>query len=326
MGSVRLSYYLFMLAVCAISQLPAPAQRVDTSFIKSFERPNVTEIYTGISGTRFNFHRARDRRDDYRLAANNSGYLGAYVNYKWLSLQYAFNIPGTQLARNIKLQYTSFRFRFGGRRMTFIPFYSSYNGLLIPAEHAGSFAAFRGIKFNQAGLDYFYYTNTRRFSFRAAHSFSEQQVKPAGALFFMATPMWQKISWPTPTTGLVSDPATYDLLASGPEWISVLVRAGYAYSFSFRQGAWMFSPAVVAGAGPLREINTGNHRYKIATDMQAWLTGGYNGPDYYAYLRASWQELRTNLFLKNMDKVNMAVSLTVGHRLHHLRKKILGVL
>ncbi|WP_276482961.1 DUF4421 family protein [Paraflavitalea pollutisoli] len=121
-----------MLLLCTGAVLNAQVGRVDTSYIQRFARPNMVEAGPGVYSMSFTFSRRRERNSNFKLSANSSHYLGAYANYKWLSLQYAFNLPGTQLDRNVKLQYTSIRFRFGGRKLVFHPFYDSYNSLLIP--------------------------------------------------------------------------------------------------------------------------------------------------------------------------------------------------
>ncbi len=126
------SLLITMLLLCTGAVLNAQVGRVDTSYIQRFARPNMVEAGPGVYSMSFTFSRRRERNSNFKLSANSSHYLGAYANYKWLSLQYAFNLPGTQLDRNVKLQYTSIRFRFGGRKLVFHPFYDSYNSLLIP--------------------------------------------------------------------------------------------------------------------------------------------------------------------------------------------------
>ncbi|MBA4166363.1 MAG: DUF4421 family protein, partial [Chitinophagaceae bacterium] len=83
----------------------------DSGYIRSFRRDNVIENNTGLYRTSFNFTNG-DHKHDYRLVANSSGYLGAYLSYKWFSFNYSFAIPGTQLDHHNKFHYTSLRYRF----------------------------------------------------------------------------------------------------------------------------------------------------------------------------------------------------------------------
>ncbi len=309
------------------TMLSAQTGSVDTNYIRTFDKPNVIEFYPGMYSTRFNFTTPGERKTDYRLVANSSGYAGTYLNYKWLSLEYSFAMPGTQLDRNVKLQYTSLGFRFGGRQMRFHPFYDSYNGLLIPEKgRRRNFKPFRNIQFRNAGMDIFYFPGAKRFSFSAANYFSEHQTKSAGAVFMMATPLWQKVNWQNPSRNLISDSATFNLLSANPQWVSVIARIGYTYNFSFRKGKWSIAPAVLIGGGGLREINTSEKKLQAVTDIQGWLNGGYNGPDYYLYFNASWDNLQANLFIKNLHQVNTDFSITAGYRFHSLKRKVLGIL
>jgi hypothetical protein len=323
---------LNILLLSFLLMIPRPAlfaqhSSIDSGYIRLFEKTNVIELYPGIYSTRFNFSNRGEPKSNYRLVANSSGFVGFYLGYKWFSLKYSWAIPGTQLAKNIKLQSTSLGFSFGMRKYSFRPFYNVYDGLLIPADlRSRDFRAFRDIKFTEAGLDMFYFFRTDRFSFRAANGFSEQQIKSKGSFFLKLTPMWQKVNWEDPSRDVITDSATYTLLAYDPEWFSMIARIGYGYNFSFKKGKWSIAPSVLIGGGALREINTGVDHLQLVTDIQASLRAGFNSPLYYVYGTVRWGDLKTNLFIKNLHQVNSNFSITGGYRFRSLKKKILRVL
>ena len=319
---VLLTGFLFigLLTQCSCN---AQEHVVDSNYIKAFERSNVIEIYPGIYSTRFYFSNPRQRKNDYSLVANSNAHISTNLNYKWLSLRYSWAMPGTQLDRKVKLQYTSLGLNFGGKQMRFRPFYESYNGLLVPFQKIkDSFNIFEGIQFTSAGFDYYFFTNTKLFSFSAAKSFSQKQVKSAGSVFLMVTPSWQKINWKTPSRDLVKDSATYSLLSQDPEWISLIARLGYTHNFVIDKGGWIIAPACMVGAGFLNEINTPGKRLQPISNLQAWINAGFNGPYYYFYFHAWWNNLQTNLLIKNMNQVNTNFSLTAGYRFPNFRKKL----
>ncbi|MEO8415350.1 MAG: DUF4421 family protein [Ginsengibacter sp.] len=325
----RTLYNIVFFFSSVLTYTPSYAQvhDVDSNYIHAFERTNVIEIYPDIYSTRFNFSNPRQRKNNYSLVANSNAHISTNVNYKWLSLGYSWAMPGTQLDKNVKLEYTSLGINFGGKQMRFRPFYESYNGLLVPVEKIkDSFKIFDGIEFTSAGFDYYFFTNTKLFSFSAAKSFSLKQVKSAGSVFFMVTPSWQKINWHSPSMDLVKDSATFHLLSQDPEWVSLMARIGYTHNFAIDKGKWIIAPAILMGAGFLREINTADRNLQAVTDMQAWLNAGYNGPYYYFYFHAWWNNLHTNLLIKNMNQVNTNFSLTAGYRFPDFHKKILGLL
>jgi len=319
-------FFLILFHLCGYGNLVAQQITVDSNFIRPFDKQNVLEVYPGNYNTLFNFTNTGERMHNYCLVVNSSGYLGAYVNYKWLSLNYEVNMPGTQLNKAVKFKYTSFHFRLGNRQMLFLPFYDSYNGLLIPEAQRRRYQPFRNIRFADAGFDYYYFTNTKVCSFRAGNFFSEQQIKPAGAFFLMTTPIWQQINWTSPTRNLISDSATYTLLSSNPQWISLVSRVGYSYNFIFSKGKWILSPALLFGGGGLQEINSINKKIRGVSNVQVWLNAGYNGPNYYCYLNTHWNNLQTNLFIKNMHQVKLDCSVTCGYRFNNFKNKILSIL
>lgn len=309
------------------SAIFAQRQLTDSSYIQSFIKTNVIEIYPSIYSTHFDFTHKGQHKNDYSLVANSSAHVSTNLNYKWLSLKYSWAMPGTELDKNVKLQYTSLSLNFGLRQMRFRPFYESYNGLLEPGQkHGDSFKIFNGIQFTDAGFDYYYFTNTKLFSFSAARSFSTNQAKSAGSIFLMATPSWQKINWKHPSENLLSDSSTFTLLSQSPEWISLIARIGYTYNFIFQKGKWIIAPALLTGAGMLKEINLPGKKLQPMTNLQGWINAGFNGPDYYFYFHAWWNFIQTNLLIKNMEQINTNFSITAGYRFPNFRKKMLGLL
>ena len=80
--------------------------------------------------------------------------------------------------------------------------------------------------------------------------------------------MWQKVNWEEPSRELIPDSTTFQLLSYDPEWFSLIARIGYSYNFSFKKGRWIIAPALVAGGGALKEVNTGIRHLQLVTDVQ----------------------------------------------------------
>lgn len=329
MSTMKISGWLFFLYGFLFTPILAGAQRfrIDTSYIKIFKRTNIAEIYGGDHSTHFNFSDRHVFKSNFRLVANSSAYIGGYFNYKWLSLKYSFALPGTELEKDTKFKYTSLGYRFSGRRKIVHLFYDTYNGLLIPVgNRKDSFETFRDIRFWDAGLDFYYFFNAKKYSYYAANNFSERQLKPAGSFLIMITPMFQKINWEHPSRDLIRDSLTYDLLSTDPGWFSFISRAGYTYNFVWHHGKWSIAPVLLVGAGFMKEINTEKNGLQWVSDIRTWIKAGYNGRTYYVYLNAKWGTLQTNLLIKTMHQVDDNISITAGYRFESLNKKILGIL
>ncbi len=334
----------FFTIGCLLTCGKVHAQRwgADTSYIHAFPKKNVVEVFSGQYGTHFDFTSHDNRKNNYKLVANTSGYLGTYINYKWLSFKYSWSIPGTRLDENTGFHYTSLSFKITQGNMLFRPFYHSYNGLLIPERKERRrmiYTPFRDIHVSDAGTDLYYLTNAKKFSFNAANYFSERQVKSAGSFLFMATPMWERLSRnarpaqgaavpqhvnSTAATSTRTPPASF--LASNIQWFSLIGRVGYTYNFVLAKGRWSVAPAVLLGGGGLKELNTTDKYIRSIYDVQSWINAGYNGTNYYLYLNAKWNSRETNLLIRNMHQTDTDLSLTTGFRLGNLKRKILGVL
>ena len=321
------TFQAFSAALVILAGTPANAQQPfqDSAYVYSFSRDNVIENNTGFYHTSFNFTNG-DKKHDYQLVANSSGYSGVYLSYKWFSLNYSFAIPGTQLDKQNKFHYTSLRYRFTDNHMMFEPFVNSFNGLLIPKGRRKKFEAFRNIQIRDAGMDIYYFTNIHHFSFRAAYNFSEQQKRSSGAFFLMGTPKWEQLHWSQPSRRFIQDSTTYGLLSSNPQSLCLIGRAGYAYNFVFNKGKWMVSPSIMAGEGALHQLNMSHLHLEKLTDLQGSLNAGYNGSLYYLYANASWEKIQTNLSIKSMRQVNTDISLTAGYRFGNAGNKILKIL
>ncbi|NIG56683.1 DUF4421 family protein [Chitinophaga sp. Cy-1792] len=322
MGYRITAYFSFVNVLWLLIPTLADCQsRPDSSYLRPFLKRNMAEVYTGLYYTNFNF---TGNKNSYQLRANSNAYIGADVSYKWLYVQLAFNIPGTSLDNRIKFKYQNYKFRWGNHRFVFQPYYQSYNGLLIPQASRNGYDAFRGIDFMSAGLDCYYFVNASRFSHKAGYAFSEDQTRSAGSLYFSLSGIWNKVRWPAPSKELITDSTTYALLSANPEWISVIPKAGYAYNLVHHK--WLLAPTVQAGAGALRELNTGNYSVRVVTELRATINGGYNGDNYYIYLSSDWYNLNTHLLIQDMQRVYWTLSLTAGMRFKSLPKKILGIL
>lgn len=319
----RYAVMCWLLVAAGITQ--AQVQR-DTSFIATFDRDNTVEIYPGYYTTRFNFTGYGKRPSSFRLTANTNAYAGFFVNYKWLAFQYAWGIPGTELAKGIKLKHVSFSFRYNRPRVSLYPFFDGYDGLLLQtAKPHARFDSFRGMQLFRAGLRAYYFTNTTHYAYRAGLSFSEQQLRSAGGVIFSAIPQWQQINWKSPSRALIRDSVTYQLLASDPQWLSLVAGTGYNYNWVFQKGKWIVSPALIAGIGGLKELNR-TRSVQPMLNLQAWVNAGYSGPVFYACINGTIQASQTHLIVRKLNTMDDEVSLTLGYRFKSHSKKILGML
>lgn len=298
----------------------------DSSYIHKYEKANVAEWDLGSYSRNFKFKPLHRHNTGLSLAANTNAYTGLYLNYNWLSIQYSWAIPGTELDNKVQLQHTSLAFRFNGKKLSFRPFYNYYNGLLLLTKiKQNEYDAFRNMKFYNAGLQAMYFTNTGKYSYKAGWGFGERQLKPAGGFILTAQPEWTRINWVAPTRDLVHDSLTYDLLSSNPQWGTLTLGTGYNYNIVFKKGLLIISPAAILNGGLLKELNNKNP-LQFVWGLQTWITAGYNGDPFYSYARAFYQFDKSDLIIRRMNTRYYDVSLTVGYRFGSFKKKLAGLL
>ncbi|PZR27083.1 MAG: hypothetical protein DI535_11755 [Citrobacter freundii] len=313
--------YLILLicTYCLTQQIVAQSPPADTTYIKPFAKTNYVEAYTGLYSSHYKFRDNNTRESNYQLRLNSSAYLGGDVSYKWFYIEYSFNIPGTKLDNQASFKYRAVKLRLGNRKFIYQPFFGYYNGLLVPKQGRDSYDQFRGIKFLTAGMEVQYYFNPTRYSPKAANAFSEIQRRSVGSPIITATAMWDKVKWPNPSRGLIRDPQTYDLLASNPEWLSFIVKGGYAYNFVKKK--WLIAPVGYLGAGMLRENTLGSPSYRAVTQVKGVLNAGYNGDNYYMYVCGVADNLSSRLLVKNVQHFSWNMFFTVGYRFKSPDKK-----
>lgn len=318
---------LFVGQFLLLVSTKAQQQKADTSFIQPFSKENVVELHPAVYKSNFLFRSMHSRAYNFRMVANSSAYTSVYAGYKWLAVTVSHSLPFTQLDKNVHLKYNSLSFHAGNDAFSVHPFYNSYNGLLIPEKrHSRDYVPFKDMSISNAGTDCYYYANSKTFSYHAAYSFSKKQIKNAGSFIAGISPLWQKIKWHQPSRSLIEDSSTYTLLASDPQWLSLTGRLGYTCNIALHHGSWCIVPTVLLGAGGVKELYSDRHTIQSVSDLQGSLTAGYNGADCYLYLTAWYDNLKTNLFVKNLEERNSDISLTVGYRFSNSKRKWLGIL
>ena len=187
------------------------------------------------------------------------------------------------------------------------------------------FDDFRNMDLHQAGMSIMYYTNPRKYSFKAALTFSEYQIRSAGAWIFYAEPRWNKMDWKNPNRKLISDSITFNLLTANPQWIGLNVGPGYTYNLSWKSGHWILAPAIFSGVGVLKEINNAQP-YKPSFFLRNRLNFGYNGFRFYAFILSYYDYGNSELITNDWRSNNYGVSLLIGYRFYTLKNKILGLI
>lgn len=311
------------------------AQRTrDTAWVKPFLKDNNIQLYGGYSGSSFIFQTKTTPREYFRLLANNAGYTGFNLNYKYLSLFYDFTLPYTSLAdrttglRNRNLSISQFGYRYGIEAG-----FQRVDGMLfeVRGRRREPPVTFENIRYRRYNANFYLFTNPKHFSYTAANFYSSLQQQTAGSLLFMFSPEYQQFSF-THANLIGDEPKdsmVYELVKPQPAWVSAIGYVGYSFNFVMEGGHWTISPTLLLGAGgqyPLYDNRFNPKEISLVYSAIGKINGGYNGEHFFSYLSVSHDYTRDHLPAAHLHLQNSDFSLTVGYRFSSLKHKILGLL
>lgn len=331
----RLYYSLLYLGLLfGGPRLFAQASRDSVRFV-NFSDSNYARVYSGFYHTMFSagtgsiingtgIHRGP------RLQANSSAYLGGEIDYKWLTIAYAFNIPRTSVlggrdrtVKAVNINVSHF-WKHWGLEAT----YQHDRGLVdqddLGLRTVNTVWQFVDYKYVGVNMDYFF--NPNRFSYKAADNFSMLQTRSGGSWLLMVTPAYQNFALQKNARDTaVKDTLLFNLLKGNTNHLILLGKFGYTHQFVWNGGHWSLSPLACIGPGLGFYLDNLHSRQKLypMIGYQGKLTLGYNGPKWYVYASGLYdlmQETQKNLGLKT---VNEGVSLGVGYRFPSSRHRIL---
>ena len=309
------------------------ALRAQDQLFQDFADSNNVRPYLGFYHTRFSAGNTLTRARQPRLQANTSAYLGAAVNYKWLSVYYALNIPRTSVlgGDNKTVKASQLIISRWWKRWGLEGSYQRDRGL-VDQDDPGSRmvnSVWQWADYKYVGINTSYFFNPSRFSYRAADNFARIQTRSGGSWFLMLTPSYQDFSLQRNARDTsVKDSILYNLISKDANHVVLLAKVGYTYAFSWGQGRWTCSPLFCIGPGAGVYLDQFHTHQRLFPDLgcQGRLTAGYNGDKWYTYLSGFYdlvQEPQKNLGLKT---INESASLSVGYRFHSLRRRILRIL
>ena len=326
------SYALFFI-IGITSFCSANAQfAIDGSYIKSFEKENDVEVYTGITKTSFRFRELANDNfvSQHKLFANTSAYTGFTIDYNWLSIGFSKNIPNTSVARqSTSIKALGIHLRKTHEKFLFEAGTDKYRGLILQVNRRQrEYEYYDDINYRSYFTRITYIFNAEKFSLNAARNYSVLQAKSAGSFMAIVSPFFQRF---TLKGGFreyeESDSAFLSEISKKPFSVNFLVSGGYTYNFIFNNGEWSINPGIFAGPAIQKNISPKEGQsLKLIANYQLVFNGGYNGQNFYFHVNAIYNNVINHFMNSKMSIQNRGVSLTVGCRMGKLKNKILGVL
>ena len=302
------------------------SQTVDSSYIKTFIKENDVEAYSDWRSYRLRFlSTAHDARKNFSLVSKSMLYTGVNLDYKWFSVGYGFNVPGTERDRtgthhDLFLHVNSIK-----HVIIWQAYIKKYNGLLAPVNsRSNHFNQYAGVHLTEAGGSVLLPLNHKTFSYNAAHYLNQQQLRSSGSMLVSFNPFYHLVKL-SDTIPEVSDKRALHFLTSSPKWVTGAFSVGYAYNFIGYEGRWNVSPEFDVGYGESRFLKP-SLQWRNSIQYNANITFGYSTQFFYSYLTGFYHNFKNNFAQEGVSELNSGLSFTCGYRIGSLKKKILHLL
>ena len=312
------------------------SQGADSSYVRRFQKENDVEVYSDWRSYRLRFlSNSHAGRKDFSLVSNSMLYTGVNLDYKWLSIGYGFNVPGTERDRSGAHRDLFLQLNDIDHLVIWQAYFKKYNGLLEPVYTSrdpdrfsilsNHFNRYTGIHVYDAGASFLYPLNHKTFSYNAAQYLNRQQLRSSGSVLLSFNPFYHRVKVSDSLPG-ISDTKALHFLTSSPQWVTGAFSLGYAYNFIGYNGRLSVSPEFDMGYGVSRFLKP-SLQWRNALQYNAVVTVGYSSPLFYSYLTGYYHNFKSNLPQEEgVAELNSGVSLTCGYRIGSLKKKILQLL
>lgn len=322
-------------AVCQTSPGPIGSlvkpDAADSLFIQSFVRKN--DFRVTYSSQRYTLEYGSKREaapTGGGMFSNVSDLLGFGLTYKFIDFDLAFSIPMTTILANDVQNLSQFRLSgsYSGRKWTIRGYWLESTGL-VASDASGQFKSSPSLNLVNLGVQYTYYFNNLKYSFKAAAFQSELQRKSVGSFLMRIEPFYRRLG-----VGTQLVPSALDVAATYGEQAGLqyayapglLILPGYGFNWTTSNGKLFISPLAFFGTGIAVNVYQGSAGERTSVNSEwkgvAMLSLGYNAPRAYVSLRSSFEMgyfmLDPSYFLTE----DLKIGITAGYRFNAVEKFI----
>ena len=315
-----------MLLFAILSAYTSISQTPDSTFVKRYAKENDVEAFSDWRSYRFRFLSTRHAgRKDFSLVSNSMLYTGASIDYKWLSIGYGFNVPGTERDKSSSHKDLLLHLQDINHLIVWEAYLKKYNGLLEPLNsRRNHFNTYKGVHLTDIGGSFLLPLNHKTFSYNAARYLNRQQLHSSGSVILSFNPFYHQVKI-IDSIPQAKDEKAMHFLRSSPQWLTGAFSIGYAYNFIGNEARWNLSPEFDVGYGMSRFLKP-SLQWTNALQYNAAISLGYSSNLFYTYLTAFYHNFKNRFTQEGAAELNSGASFTVGYRFGSLKQKILHVL
>ena len=233
--------------------------KYDTSYVKVFSK--YISLENSLSRNGLNLLILEKNSGKIRYSVNQKVQLGYRINWRFINLGFAINIPILNNDDEKFGETSGFNLNFTSqikRKVVLDIFFLFQKGLYVVSapsiipnfDRSGNYPAFKSMVVDYLGVDANYIFNHKKFTFKAPLNINERQLKSSGSLFVGGYFFFSQV---LNESGLLNDSLTADfnylLQTSEMNSINFGVTAGYGHNFVIKKHG-LISTTGYFGIGP----------------------------------------------------------------------------
>ncbi len=168
-----------ILSLCIIVYSHNGYAQVDSTYIAPFSQEFSVGVYSYYRYTVLTHEEAGGYRETY--LPNSPVGIGLSISYKGYSLSGGYGLRFLRDKELGKTESMDWQYHYYGRRFVVDGFFQRYKGFYTEENNGPPYTLYPDLSMKQYGLNGLYVFNNKKFSYRAAFSQSEQQLKSAGS-------------------------------------------------------------------------------------------------------------------------------------------------
>jgi len=252
--------------------------------------------------------------------------LGFGLTYKFIDFDLAFSLPKTRILETGAQNLKQFRLSgsFTGRKWTVRGYWLESSSIVV-GDAQGEFISSPSVSVLNLGIQYTYFFNHPKYSFRASAFQDELQKKSAGSFLLRVEPFFRRLGIGTPIVPPALDNVSTYGEQTGLQYVyspGLLIQPGYGFNWIARNGRIFVSPMAFVGTGFAVNTYRGNAGEKSSVNNEwkgmASLNLGYNGPRFFVALRSSYEINYFMLVPSYFLTSDLKLGFTAGYRFNSL--------
>lgn len=178
-----------------------------------------------------------------RVLPNETGSIGLRVSHRWITVSLAFGVKNLQSEKKGTTEFLNLKINAYRQKWGFDGYYHSYKGQYIATDEIANLPQFTStntypilpdVNTLYTGLNAYYVSNHKKFSYRASFLSNEIQKKSAGSFLLMVSYSYFKLD---SDTGFIPGDIQSEIPLSSQiidaQFHSISIMPGYAYTLVF---------------------------------------------------------------------------------------------